>query len=42
MTERFGHDDVIAIVGIWMTVQPSVRSPDPAYFTHHVDFTMRF
>jgi hypothetical protein len=29
MTERFGHDDVIAMVGIWTTVQPSVRQLDP-------------
>jgi len=33
MTERFGHNDVIAIVGIWTTVQPSVRQLDPADFS---------
>jgi hypothetical protein len=33
MTERFGHNDVIAIVGIWTAVQPSVRSLVPADFS---------
>jgi hypothetical protein len=32
MTERFGHDDVIAMVGIWTNVQPLVRSLDPVRF----------
>jgi hypothetical protein len=42
MTERFGHNDVIAKVSIWTIVQPSVRSLDHPDFIHHLEFTWRF